>query len=70
MVRQYIFQYPQFVWSEEFQVSMLSKHFEAFDILREQKWFIGEYIWNFADFQTAQGISLDNIDIQDSLERN
>lgn len=45
---------PAFVWSEEYQVSMMSKHFKAFDYLRMQGWFIGEFIWNFADFKTAQ----------------
>ncbi|KAJ9592381.1 hypothetical protein L9F63_015949 [Diploptera punctata] len=46
--------YPDYVWSEEFQVEMMSKHFEAFDILRQQGFFVGEMIWNFADFKTAQ----------------
>lgn len=45
---------PAFVWSEEYQVQMMSKHFKAFDALRSQGWFIGEFIWNFADFKTAQ----------------
>lgn len=49
-----VFQYPAFIWSEEFQVKMMSKHFEAFDLLREKGFFIGEFIWNFADFKTAQ----------------
>ncbi|KRT83641.1 glycoside hydrolase, partial [Oryctes borbonicus] len=46
--------YPEFIWSEEFQVKLMSKHFEAFDALRETGFFIGEFIWNFADFKTAQ----------------
>lgn len=50
-----MFQLPSFIWSEEYQVNLLSKHFEAFDELREQGFFIGEFIWNFADFKTAQG---------------
>jgi beta-glucuronidase len=45
---------PAYVWSEEFQVQQFSKHFEAFDILRRQGFFIGEFVWNFADFKTAQ----------------
>ncbi|XP_034941701.1 beta-glucuronidase [Chelonus insularis] len=45
---------PEYVWSEEYQLATLSKHFLAFDDLREQGWFIGEFIWNFADFRTAQ----------------
>ncbi|KAI4455950.1 beta-glucuronidase [Holotrichia oblita] len=46
--------YPEFIWSEEFQVTLMSKHFEAFDKLRAKGFFIGEFIWNFADFKTAQ----------------
>jgi beta-glucuronidase len=45
---------PSFVWSEEYQDDFLSKYFEAFDQLREEGFFIGEMIWNFADFKTAQ----------------
>ncbi|KAK9710589.1 Glycosyl hydrolases family 2, TIM barrel domain [Popillia japonica] len=45
---------PSFIWSEEFQVKLMSKHFEAFDQLRAKGFFIGEFIWNFADFKTAQ----------------
>lgn len=47
-------QSPDFVFSEEYQVEMMSKHFQAFDKLREEGFFIGEFIWNFADFKTAQ----------------
>ncbi|XP_017773138.1 PREDICTED: beta-glucuronidase [Nicrophorus vespilloides] len=46
--------HPAYIWSEEYQVQLLSKHFQAFDHLRRQEWFIGEFIWNFADFKTAQ----------------
>nr|CAH7731210.1 unnamed protein product [Callosobruchus chinensis] len=45
---------PAYIWSEEYQVSLLSSHFQAFDQLREEGFFIGEFIWNFADFKTAQ----------------
>ncbi|KRF85729.1 beta-glucuronidase isoform X3 [Drosophila virilis] len=45
---------PSYVWSEEFQAEVFSQHFKAFDALRRQKWFIGEFVWNFADFKTAQ----------------
>lgn len=45
---------PDYIWSEEYQVDLMSKHFEAFDLMREQGYFIGEFIWNFADFKTAQ----------------
>ncbi|KAF5308074.1 hypothetical protein FQR65_LT06449 [Abscondita terminalis] len=46
--------YPEYIWSEEYQVTLLSNHFKAFDKLRAQGWFIGEFVWNFADFKTAQ----------------
>ncbi|KAF4524550.1 hypothetical protein B566_EDAN002825 [Ephemera danica] len=45
---------PAFIWSEEFQTQLLSEHFKAFDQLRSEGFFIGEMIWNFADFQTDQ----------------
>ncbi|XP_076625286.1 beta-glucuronidase [Colletes latitarsis] len=45
---------PEYVWSEEYQKEVFSKHFEAFDQLRNEGFFIGEFIWNFADFRTAQ----------------
>jgi len=48
------FQYPDYVWSEEYQVEIMARHFEAFDKLRTQGFFVGEMIWNFADFKTAQ----------------
>lgn len=45
---------PAFIWSEEYQKEILSRHFRAFDQLRDMGFFIGEFIWNFADFKTAQ----------------
>ncbi|PBC27457.1 Beta-glucuronidase [Apis cerana cerana] len=45
---------PEYIWSEEYQINVLSKHFKAFDQLRNEGFFIGEFIWNFADFRTAQ----------------
>ncbi|KAG4073627.1 hypothetical protein HA402_000851 [Bradysia odoriphaga] len=48
---------PVAVWSEEFQTQSLSKYFEAFDNLRNEGFFIGEFIWNFADFKTFQSIT-------------
>ncbi|XP_028146418.1 beta-glucuronidase isoform X4 [Diabrotica virgifera virgifera] len=45
---------PAYAWSEEYQAKLLSEHFKAFDQLRNKSWFIGEMIWNFADFNTAQ----------------
>ncbi|XP_037032155.1 beta-glucuronidase isoform X5 [Bradysia coprophila] len=48
---------PSFIWSEEFQRDLLSRHFKAFDILRNEGFFIGEFIWNFADFKTNQSVT-------------
>ncbi|XP_045773325.1 beta-glucuronidase isoform X3 [Maniola jurtina] len=48
---------PEYVWSEEYQVALLSEHFKAFDKLRKAGFFSGELIWNFADFKTAQTIT-------------
>ena len=32
----------------------MSKYFQVYDTYRE-KFLIGELVWNFADFETAQG---------------
>ncbi|XP_008187067.1 beta-glucuronidase isoform X2 [Acyrthosiphon pisum] len=48
---------PSFVWSEEYQVELMSEHFKAFDTLRTKNFFIGEMIWNFADFKTEQTVT-------------
>ncbi|CAK1551180.1 unnamed protein product [Leptosia nina] len=49
--------YPEYVWSEEYQVALMSEHFKAFDKLRQSGFFAGEFIWNFADFKTPQSIT-------------
>lgn len=49
-----MFQLPDNIWTEEYQLGVLSEHFKAFDNLRKKGWFIGEMIWNFADFRTDQ----------------
>ncbi|XP_077290624.1 beta-glucuronidase isoform X2 [Arctopsyche grandis] len=49
--------HPEFIWSEEYQVELMSKHFKAFDALRDMGFFIGEFIWNFADFKTEQSVT-------------
>jgi hypothetical protein len=59
----FYFQNPSFVWSEEYQVELMAEHFKAFDILRSKKFFIGEMIWNFADFKTEQSEYISNISI-------
>lgn len=40
-------------WSEEFQSSLLRTYHEVFDRVDAV---IGEQVWNFADFQTSQGV--------------
>ena len=41
------------MFTEEYQVEYLRANHEVFD---EFKHFVGEHVWNFADFQTSQGI--------------
>lgn len=43
---------PSFVFSEDYQTELLIEHFKAFDTVKAEGWFIGEHIWNFADFMT------------------
>uniref|UniRef100_A0A1I8P6B0 Beta-glucuronidase n=1 Tax=Stomoxys calcitrans TaxID=35570 RepID=A0A1I8P6B0_STOCA len=45
---------PEFIWSEDYQIGLFAEHFKAFDYLIKQNWFIGEFVWNFADFKTEQ----------------
>ncbi|AXK47070.1 beta-glucuronidase [Brachybacterium saurashtrense] len=40
-------------WTEEYQSALLAMHHRVFD---EFPQFVGEQIWNFADFQTSNGI--------------
>ncbi|MFQ5677232.1 MAG: glycoside hydrolase family 2 TIM barrel-domain containing protein, partial [bacterium] len=42
--------YPQ-MFTEEYQVQLIQKYFEVIESL---KYTVGEHIWNFADFRTAQ----------------
>ncbi|XP_059480190.1 beta-glucuronidase-like isoform X2 [Neocloeon triangulifer] len=46
---------PPVIWTEEYQSELLKLNFEAFDQLRQSGNLVGEMVWNFADFQTAQG---------------
>ncbi|CAN7387962.1 beta-glucuronidase [Paenibacillus sp. LjRoot153] len=41
------------MFTEEYQVEYLRANHEVFD---EFEHFVGEHVWNFADFQTSQGI--------------
>jgi len=43
------------VWTEDFQVDLMTENFNAFDDLYYKGFLIGEMIWNFADFATQQG---------------
>ena len=36
------------------KVDLMKETFKAFDAARAEGWFIGEHIWNFADFMTKQ----------------
>ncbi|XP_064089809.1 beta-glucuronidase-like isoform X6 [Macrobrachium nipponense] len=46
---------PSFTWTEEYQAELMMNNFKAFDSLRSKGFFIGEMIWNFADFATPMG---------------
>lgn len=50
-----IFKDPAFTWTEEYQAELMVENFKAFDTLRSKGYFIGEMIWNFADFVTPMG---------------
>jgi beta-glucuronidase len=46
------------LFTEEWQQDYMREHFKAFDEMRANTTytFIGEMIWNFADFMTKQGL--------------
>ena len=46
--------FPSESFSEEFQREYLEENCKAFD---ECEFFIGEHVWNFADFKTKQGLT-------------
>jgi len=49
---------PSFIWTEDYQTDLIDQHAQAFDQFRREKnGFIGEMIWNFADFMTQQQIT-------------
>ena len=48
---------PPIAFSEEFQSEYLAQYFGVFDSLRGAGVLVGEHVWNFADFMTAQGIT-------------
>ncbi len=43
------------MFSAEYQVDTIKEYFPIFDKYRK-KFFVGEMIWNFADFATKQGM--------------
>ncbi len=45
---------PSVTFSEEYQVEALEEHAKVFDSM---DFVIGEHVWNFADFQTKQGLT-------------
>ncbi|KAM7441552.1 hypothetical protein ABFA07_009429 [Porites harrisoni] len=47
---------PPFVFTEDYQVETIQQYFPVFDKLRKE-FFVGELIWNFADFMTKQQIT-------------
>ena len=44
---------PSVMWSQEYQEEVLELIHEVFDSL---DFVVGEQVWNFADFQTTEGI--------------
>ena len=44
---------PSVMWSQEYQNEYLEMNFRVFD---SYDWVQGELVWNFADFQTTEGI--------------
>ena len=47
---------PSSMYTEEYLCDIIKEHFQVFDSLRqmENNYLVGEMIWNFADFATAQ----------------
>lgn len=50
---------PSYVFTEDYQVELMQQYHEAFDGFRG-KFLVGEIIWTFADFSTAQSKFLQN----------
>lgn len=49
---------PSFVWTEDYQCDLMDLNAQAFDnFKRENSGFVGEMVWNFADFMTKQDIT-------------
>lgn len=48
---------PSVMFSEEYQAEIFRETFRVFDEVRSQNWFIGEMVWNFADFMTGPSVT-------------
>lgn len=46
---------PPMMFTEEYQKAVLHNYHKVFDQKRKESVVVGELIWNFADFLTAQG---------------
>ena len=44
---------PSVMWSEEYQIEYFEMNFKVFD---SYDFIVGEQLWNFADFQTTEGV--------------
>ena len=49
---------PSSIWTEDYQWALMEQATEAFDqFANDSNGFVGEMIWNFADFMTQQQIN-------------
>ena len=58
---------PSVMWSQEYQQEYMEMHFSVFD---RYPFIQGELAWNFADFQTGQGIMRVNGNKKGVFSRN
>lgn len=48
---------PSFIFTEDYQTEFIVQYHKGFDLLYKKGFFIGELIWNFADFLTEQSLT-------------
>jgi beta-glucuronidase len=48
---------PSHIYSEDFQTEVFMEYFKGFDIMRANDYFVGELVWNFADFKCNREIN-------------
>ncbi|XP_023221887.1 beta-glucuronidase-like [Centruroides sculpturatus] len=48
---------PSYVFTEDYQVEFIIQYHKGFDLLYQKGFFVGELIWNFADFLTSQSLT-------------